>query len=108
MGASTHTYSTLPSAPSRGTFTPQSRSRVTARGCNPASIHDLHWPYTLAFQSPLCCSKIHSRNQGSSWSSGRNQCLVSRNTGGLPLSADLGLIRSVALSEVPQASHWSP
>ena len=48
-----------------GTFTPQSRSLVTALGCKPASIQLLHWPSTLVFQSYWCSFKIHLRNQSS-------------------------------------------
>src|SRR6056297_2960540 len=107
IGASNQTYSTLPSAPSTGTGTPQSRSRLTALGFSPWSIHDLHCPYTLGFHS-LCSSRIHCFSQGSYWSSGRYQCLVSFTTGLLPLSLEVGSIRSVGLSEVPHCSHWSP
>src|SRR6056297_1967479 len=107
MGASNHTYSTFPSAPSTGTGTPQSRSRLTALGCNPWSIHDLHCPYTLGFHS-LCSSRIHSFSQGSYLFSGRYQCVVSFSSGLLPLSLEVGSIRSEGLSDVPHFSHWSP
>ena len=107
IGASNQTYSTFPSAPSTGTGIPQSRSRLTARGCNPISSQLLHCPYTFGFHS-LCPSSIHWRRNGSHLSKGRYQCLVSFITGWLPLIADFGLIRSVGLKEVPQASHWSP
>ena len=36
----------LPSPPSTGTFTPQSRSRVMALGRSPLSIQDMHCPTT--------------------------------------------------------------
>ena len=107
MGASNHTYNTLPSAPSTGTGIPQSKSRLTARGCKPMSSQLLHCPYTLGFHS-LWPSRIHSRRKGSHLSSGRYQCFVWRMTGWLPLMADFGLIKSVGLSDVPHASHWSP
>ena len=42
IGASNHTYKTFPSAPSTGTGIPQSRSRLTARGCKPMSSQLLH------------------------------------------------------------------
>ena len=44
IGASNQTYSTLPSAPSTGTGIPQSKSRLTARGCKPVSSQLLHCP----------------------------------------------------------------
>src|SRR5690606_40498067 len=58
IGASTHTYSTFPSAPSTGTGISQSKSRVTALGFSPSSSQDFSCPYTLDFQSFLCPSKI--------------------------------------------------
>src|SRR4051812_15651098 len=108
MGASNHTYNTLPSACFNGTFTPQSKSRVTARGCKPASIQLLHCPRTFVFQSPLCCSKIHSRKKVSCLLSGRYQCIVCLFTGGLPLNVLLGLMSCSGLSDEPHFSHWSP
>src|SRR3712207_3313550 len=107
IGASTHTYNTFPSAPSTGTGIPQSRSRLTARGCKPMSSQLLHCPYTLGRHS-LWPSSIHWRSHPSCLSSGRYQCLVSFITGLLPLMALLGLIRSVGEREVPHFSHWSP
>src|SRR5690606_11753620 len=108
MGASNHTYSFLPSASSNGTSTPQSKSRVIDRGCNPDFSQDRHWPRTLDFKVFFFPSISHSSSQGWYLSSGRYQCLVSRSTGALPLSVEMGLIRSVGLSEVPHFSHWSP
>src|SRR5687768_9879246 len=99
IGASNQTYSTFPSEPSTGTFTPQSRSRVIARGCNPWFIHDMHCPFTLGFHSG--CDSIYSFSQGDSSSSGRNQFFVFLSDGFSPLSVDLGLIRSVGLSVEP-------
>src|ERR1700744_4831758 len=86
MGASNHTYRTLPSAFGKGTFTPQSRSRVMARGCKPWLNHDLHCPNTLDFQSVW--ELIYSSIWGCNLSKGRNQFLVSLNTGFSPLKAD--------------------
>src|SRR5438128_12684364 len=105
MGASNHTYSTLPFASANGTFTPQSRSLVTARGCKPASIQLLHWPSTFAFQSFLCSSTIHERNQSSCLFKGRYQCFVAFFTGALPLNVLTGSINSSVLNDVPQRSH---
>ena len=44
---------------------PQSRSRVMARGCNPASIHDLRTDRTrpVSLQSAACDFNIHSRSR---------------------------------------------
>ena len=58
IGASNHTYNTFPSASFTGTGTPQSKSRVIARGCKPSPLSNqlLHCPYTFDFQS-LCWSK---------------------------------------------------
>ena len=118
MGASIHTYSFLPADPgiSCGTSTPQSRSRVIARGCKPPSSHDLHWPITCVFQSAgSWCSTPSStpvstqvRNHDSYLSSGRYQCLVLRNSGLVPVMVDTGLISSSGLRDEPQRSHWSP
>src|SRR6478735_7934345 len=105
IGASNHTYNTLPSASGSGTFTPQSKSRVTARGCRPASIQLLHCPSTLAFQSFWCSFNIQLRSQSSCLLSGRYQCLVAFFTGGLPLRVLTGLINSSGLKDVPQVSH---
>src|SRR6185312_7394906 len=108
IGASNHTYSTFPSASFKGTFTPQSRSRVTALGCRPPSIQLRHCPTTFARQSSLCPTRIHSRRNFSYLSSGRYQCRVLRFTGGLPLSVLCGSISISGLKDVPQFSHWSP
>src|ERR1700722_13276906 len=108
IGASNHTYNTFPSASGSGTLIPQSRSRVTARGCRPPSIQLLHCPMTFVRQSSLCSSRIHCRKKASCRSSGRYQCVVLLFTGGLPLSVLWGLISSSGLRDVPQFSHWSP
>src|SRR5215210_658886 len=106
MGASNQTYKTFVLASGKGTFTPQSRSRVTARGCKPASIQLLHWPNTFVFQSNWCSFNIQSRSQSSCLFKGRYQCLVAFFIGGFPLSVLTGLINSSGLSDVPQRSHW--
>src|SRR5690606_4033577 len=108
IGASNQTYNFLPSAPSIGTSIPQSKSRVTARGFNPSSNHDFTCPYTFDFQSFWCPTKIHALKNASYSFSGKNQCLVSFNTGLVPVMVDTGLIKSVAFNEVPHFSHWSP
>src|SRR5690606_7994602 len=108
MGASSHTYSFFPSASSSGTSTPQSRPRVMERGCRPDFSHERHWPNTFDFRVSFLPSINHFSSQGWYLSRGRYQCLVSRSTGGLPLSVDMGLISSVGLSDVPHFSHWSP
>ena len=56
-----------------GTLIPQSRSLVTALGCNPPSIQLLHCPITVARQSSLCSFRIHSRRKSSCLSRGRYQ-----------------------------------
>src|SRR5690606_25824254 len=108
MGASNQTYSFLPDASSSGTSTPQSRSRVIDRGCRPDLSHERHCPYTLGFSTSFLPSSSHFSSHGWYLSSGRYQCLVSRSTGGFPLNVEIGLIRSVGLSDVPHFSHWSP
>ena len=108
IGASNQTYSFLPSAPATGTSIPQSKSRVTARGFKPSSIHDFTCPYTLGFQSFLCPSKIHSLKKSEYWSKGKNQCFVAFITGISPVIVDFGLIKSVAFKDEPHFSHWSP
>src|SRR5690554_5316302 len=108
IGASNQTYSFFPSALSTGTSIPQSKSRVTARGFKPSSNQDFTCPYTLGFQSFWCETKIHSRKKASYSFRGKNQCLVALDTGLVPVMVDTGLIKSVALSEVPHFSHWSP
>src|SRR5687767_7676205 len=108
MGASNQTYNTFPSASFKGTFTPQSRSLVTALGCRPLSIQLLHCPSTFGFQSEPCSSTIYFLNQSSCLFKGRYQCLVFLFTGALPLSVLTGLISSSGLKEVPHFSHWSP
>src|SRR5690606_19653757 len=105
MGASNQTYSFLPAASSSGTSTPQSKSRVMERGCRPDFNQDWHWPNTFDFNTPFFPSFNQLSNQGCYLSNGRYQCLVSRNTGVLPLKVDFGLIRSVGFSEVPHFSH---
>src|SRR5687767_13793278 len=108
MGASNHTYKTFPWASANGTFTPQSKSLVTALGCKPPSIQLLHCPSTLAFQSAACSFNIQLRNQFSYLSIGRYQCFVNFFTGGLPLNVLYGFINSSGLNDFPQVSHWSP
>src|SRR5210317_786347 len=105
IGASNHTYITFPSAPSTGTGTPQSKSRVIARGCNPSPAFNqlLHCPITLGFQPSRLSKK--ALNASDSSSNGKNQFVVSRNSETAPLKVDLGAIRSVGLNEVPQLSH---
>ncbi len=99
---------TLPSAPSIGTGTPQSKSRVIARGCSPSPAFNqlMHWPITFGFQSFL--DSKNSRKSPESLSRGKNQFVVFFISGTAPDKALLGLIRSVAFSEAPQLSHWSP
>src|SRR5471030_1016594 len=104
IGASIHTYNFLPLAFANGTSMPQSRSRVMERGCRPDFSHDLHCPKTFTFHSPSF-SSIHCSSQGWYLSSGKNQCLVGRNIGGLPLRVECGLIKSVGFNDVPQFSH---
>ena len=108
IGASNHTYRTLPSESFNGTETPQSKSLVTALGFNPSSNHDLHWPYTFAFQSDLCFFKIQSSKKDWNSSNFKYQCLVFFKDGELPVIEDFGSIRSIALWLVPHFSHWSP
>src|SRR3989339_17423 len=107
MGASNHTYSTLPLPPSTslGKATPQSKSRVTALGCKPPSIQLLHCPTTVERQSLPCSSIIHLRKKSSCLSKGRYQCLVNFLTGVFPLKVLTGLINSSGLKLFPQLSH---
>src|SRR5215212_4889411 len=108
MGASNHTYNTFPAASVNGTFTPQSKSLVTALGSKPLSIQLLHWPRTFAFQSFWCSFNIQFRSQSSCLFNGRYQCFVFLFTGGLPLNVLTGFINSSGLRDVPHLSHWSP
>ena len=105
IGASNQTYMTLPSAPSTGTGTPQSKSRVMARGCNPSPAFNqlMHCPMTLGFQPSRLSRKALSSSDNSS--NGKNQFVVLRNSGTAPLNVDLGAMRSVAFNDVPQLSH---
>src|SRR5215203_4289735 len=105
MGASNHTYKTFPSAPGKGTFTPQSKSLVTALGCKPLSSQLLHWPNTFTFQSLPCSLTIHCRSHSSCLFNGKYQCFVNFFIGGLPLKVLTGLINSSGLNVVPQRSH---
>src|SRR5690606_29598768 len=89
IGASSHTYSTFPSALGSGTGTPQSRSRVMARGRRPSFNQLLHWPSTCGFHSfgSWCCapsnvpSLIHCSIHCWLRSMGRYQWLVAFSTG---------------------------
>src|SRR5210317_2526245 len=105
IGASNHTYITFPSAPSTGTGTPQSKSRVIARGCRPSPAFNqlMHCPITLGFQPSRLSKKWRKSSDNSS--NGKNQLVVLRNSGTAPLKADLGAIKSVAFNDVPQLSH---
>src|ERR1041385_1140303 len=105
IGASNQTYNTFPSAPAIGTLTPQSRSRVIARGCKPSplSIQLLHCPYTLGFQ--LLCESMYALSFGDNLSKGKNQFFVCFRTGLLPLNVDFGSIRSVGFNDDPHFSH---
>src|SRR4029078_6184723 len=107
IGASNHTYKTFPSAPGKGTFTPQLLSLVIARGCKPLSSQLLHWPYTLFFHS-LCSSKIHCFKNGSYFCKGKYQCFVFLFTGTALLNVLRGLINCSGLNEETPLSHWSP
>src|SRR5690606_41636419 len=98
-------YRFLPFAPASGPSTPQSKSRVMDRGCNPNVSHDWHCPKTLDFSTSFFPSIIHFSNHGWYLSNGGYQCLVSLNIGVLPLSVDFGWIRSVGFNEVPHFSH---
>ena len=105
IGASNHTYKTFPSPPATGTFTPQSKSRVTARGCNPPSIQLLHCPITAGLQSLACSSNNHLRKNSSCLFKGKYQCVVSFLIGALPLKVLTGLINSSGLKLLPHFSH---
>ncbi|CAI8174239.1 MAG: Uncharacterised protein [Flavobacteriales bacterium UBA4585] len=105
IGASNQTYMTFPSASVTGTGTPQSRSRVMARGCSPSPAFNqlMHCPITLGFQSSRLSKKALNSSDNSS--NGKNQFVVLRNSGIAPLKVDFGAIRSVGLNDVPQLSH---
>src|SRR5690349_23269842 len=92
--------------PSSGTGTPQSRSLVIARGCRLFSRLRENFS-TLGRHSPaLLCSQVPSTSVNAGRS--RKNCSLSTNIGVSPLIFDLGLIRSIGSSWLPQLSHWSP
>ena len=108
MTASNQTYSRFigwSDQPSNGTGTPQSRSRVIARGFRSCSRFWLNFN-TLGRQSVREDSQLPSDPARAGRS--RNRCSVSTNFGVSPLIRERGLIRSIGSSWLPQLSHWSP
>ncbi len=105
IGASNQTYNTLPSAPLIGTLIPQSKSRVTALGCNPPSIQLLHCPTTAGLQSSVCSLIIQFLKKSSCLFNGKYQCVVDFLIGALPLKVLTGLINSSGLNVFPHFSH---
>ena len=100
-------HTTFPFASGRGTGTPQSRSRVTARGCNPdrASFtltEDIIFP---VFSWP----RIHWSSH-SFWnlSKGKYQCLVFFRTGGFSAELRMWINEVAGTQTFPHFSHWSP
>ena len=55
---------------------------------------------------PVCSGDVPSTSANAGRS--KKKCSVSTNTGVSPLILDLGLIRSIGSSWLPQLSHWSP
>jgi hypothetical protein len=108
MTASNQTYSRLSlrsDQPGSGIGTPQSRSRLMARGLRSSSRFWLNFR-TFGRQSVRDCS--HDPSDSAKAGSSRKNCADSTNFGGLPSIFDRGLIRSCGSSWLPQLSHWSP
>ncbi len=108
MTASNQTYRRLSgrfSQPCSGTGTPQSRSRLIARGCRSSSRFIENFS-TLGRQSVRVWS--HEPSASANAGRSRKKCSVSMNFGVSPLILLCGLMRSVGSSWLPQLSHWSP
>src|SRR6266511_4784721 len=91
--------------PSSGIGTPQSRSRVMARGCRSSSR--LRENLSTLGRQPSRVSSHFARDDANAGRS-RKKCSVSTNSGVSPLIRDRGLISCSGSSWLPQLSHWSP
>jgi hypothetical protein len=88
-----------------GIGTPQSRSRVIARGLR-SSIRFCENDRTFDRQPRRDCS--HDPSVSAKAGSSRKNCGDSTNLGVSPLIRLRGFFRSCGSSWLPQLSHWSP
>jgi hypothetical protein len=91
--------------PGSGIGTPQSRSRVMARGFRSSSRFRVNFR-TFGRQPARVCNQPPSASAKAG--SSRKNCALSTNSGALPSIFERGSMRSCGSSWLPQLSHWSP